>query len=342
MNKFREEVAEMFIDSLDEDPIKFIKGWDFSDTGLPINDFTNKKYNGVNSFYLKMMEFKFGFGDNRWLTFKQIKDKDYHLKKGSTGTKVEYWLYYDNKDKKFLTWNEYNKISDKTEKLDDMTDRYILKPKFYTVFNGSQIEGIKPLENKNIEYNITEEEIINKISNSINVPIEEVSNSQAAYYSPTEDKIHLPKKEQFKSQSNYIRTALHELSHSTGHISRLNRDIENSFGSRKYAIEELIAEISSCFMSEYIKEPITDENLDQHKAYIQSWSSILKKDKKVLFQAIKQAEKASDYMIEKAELNKLEEKIIDKSVNEDKSKEQIDLSFFNEPIQTPELEAPIL
>ena len=82
----------------------------------------------------------------------------------------------------------------------------------------------------------------------------------------------------------------------------MNKKQNNKFGSKKYAFEELIAEISSSFMGEYIEEPLTDEILDKHKAYIQSWAKEIKNNKNFLFKAIKEAERAADYMIENAQL----------------------------------------
>ena len=296
---YREEIADFFIKSLDEDPIEFIKGWNFSHTGSPINSFTDKEYSGINKLYLKIIETKRGYGDNRWLTFKQIQDKGYHLQKGAKGAKVEYYIPYDNKEKKWISFDEYSKYS---RDPDFDGERFTLKQRIYTVFNASLIDGIEQFKPSYIANNINEEEVIEKISDGIGVKIVERKNSQSAFYDPGEDYILIPEKEQFKSQEDYCRTALHELSHSTGHKDRLNREQNNKFGSKKYAFEELIAEISSSFMGEYIEEPLTDEILDKHKAYIQSWAKEIKNNKNFLFKAIKEAERAADYMIENAQL----------------------------------------
>ena len=238
---YREEIADFFIKSLDENPIEFIKGWNFSYTGSPINSFTEKEYSGINKLYLKIMETKRGYGDNRWLTFKQIQDKGYHLQKGAKGAKVEYYIPYDNKEKKWISFDEYSKYSRDT---DFDGERFTLKQRIYTVFNASLIDGIEQFKPSYIANNINEEEVIEKISDGIGVKIVERKNSQSAFYDPGEDYILIPEKEQFKSQEDYCRTALHELSHSTGHKDRLNREQNNKFGSKKYAFEELIAEIS--------------------------------------------------------------------------------------------------
>ena len=97
-------------------------------------------------------------------------------------------------------------------------------------------------------------------------------------------------------------TALHELAHSTGHVSRLNRNINNEFGSVEYAYEELIAELSSCFMSVDLHTDQLPEHVENHKAYVQSWLQMLKEDPEILFKAIKEAQATSNYMDYKAGL----------------------------------------
>lgn len=299
--RYREEIAEYFIKGLAEDPVEFIRGWNFSETGIPENASTEKAYKWINRLYLKIIENKLGYGDNRWLTFKQIKEKGYHLQNGAKGAKVEYFFPYDNKEKRWVSWEEYTpeaKINDGKY----ITDRYSIKQKIYTVFNAAFIDGIEEKKVDYIRNMINEDEVIKKISKGIGVEIIESRNSKAAFYSPSEDYIKIPEKEQFKTQGDYVSTALHELAHATGHKDRLNRSQEGKFGSKKYAFEELIAEITSSFMGEYIKEPISDEILDNHKAYIQSWAKGIKDNKNFLFKAIKEAEIASDYMIEKGHL----------------------------------------
>lgn len=103
------------------------------------------------------------------------------------------------------------------------------------------------------------------------------------------------------------RTALHELSHATGAEKRLNRDIRNVFGTEKYAYEELVAEISACFMSEHIQIEQTEEHVNNHKAYIQSWTKALSEKPEMLMKAIRDAEKAANYLEYHAEILSKEE-----------------------------------
>ena len=114
-----------------------------------------------------------------------------------------------------------------------------------------------------------------------------------ACYQPTEDKILMPKKEQFKTQEGFYSTLFHELSHWTGHKSRLNRKKGNKKGSQDYAFEELIAELSASFICCHLGF----EYSTQHSAYIKDWLEVLKEDKKAIFKASSQAQKATEFIL---------------------------------------------
>lgn len=299
---YRDEIANLFVEALEKDPIAFIKGWNFADTGKPINGYTELKYNGINALYLKIMESVYGFGDNRWLTFKQINDKGYSLRKGAKGYKVEYYIPYDNEEKRWATFNEFDENKIFVNENGFNQNKYTLKQRIYTVFNASLVYGIKPLDLKIKLNDIKQEQVIEQISKRLNIPIIEQFNSNAAYYSISQDSIFIPSKEQFNTQGDYVSTVLHELGHATGHSERLNREFSSKFGDEKYAFEELVAEITSGFMSEYVDCARSDDVLNRHKAYIQSWAKMIKNNKQVLFDAIKEANKAADYIVEKANL----------------------------------------
>ena len=109
-NEFRDLVAKEFIRCVNESPREWKQGWFTGKSGRARNAATDKPYKGINLFYLKMVEMQLGFDDNRWATFKQIKDKGWKLQKGSKGYKVEYWfpLNFDSKTgrRKAITGNE--------------------------------------------------------------------------------------------------------------------------------------------------------------------------------------------------------------------------------------------
>ena len=118
-----------------------------------------------------------------------------------------------------------------------------------------------------------------------------------AYYVPPRDEIHLPNRRTFSSLSGFWGTAMHELSHWTGHESRLNRDMCHSFGSQKYAREELVAEVSSWLLAVTLGTPHTPQN---SASYLASWVRDFKDKPRELYSAISQAQKVVDYLLETA------------------------------------------
>ena len=145
------------------------------------------------------------------------------------------------------------------------------------------------------------DELVTKLSEGMEVPIY-LDGGDEAYYSPYKDEIHLPTPGSFKSQYAFNATALHELSHSTGHPSRLNRIQGGFFGSSQYAYEELVAEMCSCFMGYGLEAEVSSEHLDNHKAYVQSWIQAIREKPEILIKAIRDAQGAASYMDWKAGL----------------------------------------
>lgn len=287
--EFRQKIADDFVKALTERQLEWKAGWRSSE--MPINVSTGKPYKGINKFRLFFVEVqkqKSGeTPENRWATFKQIQEKGWRLRKGARGEQVEYWMPYDAKTRKPISWKEFYAMGEEQQ------EKVSLIAKYYTVFNGRDIIGIPPLEKHNVI--VLTDELINKISKGMEVPIINDGNDRA-YYSVAEDKIHLPKKEFFLSGYEYNSTALHELSHASGAEKRLHRDLGNRFGSEEYAYEELVAEISSCFMGEHLEVPETDKHIENHKAYVQSWVQCIQQKPEFLIRAIRDAEEAANYL----------------------------------------------
>lgn len=300
-------LAQMFIDSLNEHGLKWKKQWHGVGVGSPYNGVTKARYRGCNQFFLHMVSMQRGYKDPRWVTMVQIMDQKntyhpgekWHLKKGTKAVYVEYWFPYDQKNKKALSWNEYKDCLANGRKEEEFT----LSTRYTAVFNADEVEGMPKLvvrENREVK----QEELIDTLSNNLGVPIYHDGGNDA-YYRPTEDAIHVPEMGVFESTYAYNSTVLHELAHSTGHESRLNRSIRNMFGSENYSYEELIAEMTSCFMaSEFLPEETVESevHLSNHKAYIQSWISAIKDKPEMLVKALKEAQTAAAYMDYKAEL----------------------------------------
>ncbi len=296
MNKVREQISQNFLESLKENQLPWQKGWM---TERPYNVVSNTEYRGVNSFWLSYAAEQKGYSDPRWCTFKQAKDKGWKVKKGEHGTQVEFWSMYDTETKKKLTARESNLLREKLG--EDFYERVKPISSVYTVFNAEQMEGI-PKREKTQEP-IQSDELLHKRDTLIkNMGFTFHEGGDRAFYRPGDDSVTLPKMEQFRSVYDYMSVFLHESGHATGHGSRLNRDLSGGFGSEKYAREELRAEIASAFTSQELGlGGMSEKHLDNHKAYIQSWIEVLEKEPQELFTAIREAERISDYLIEKGE-----------------------------------------
>lgn len=299
-NEYRKNLAEIFIKSLEENGLDWKKEW-HQTQARPFNAKSNAHYRGINLFRLMMESMDKGYDDPRWATFNQVKDMGCSLKgaKG-TGVLIEYWFPYDREEKKAITWK---KFKEETGGVPD--ERYILSVKYSTVFNAKYIEGIKPLPLPE-KREILIDDLVETLSKEMDVEILNDGDGRA-FYRPKEDKIHLPEKDDFYSDYAYNSTALHELAHATGAEHRLNRNLVGDFGSEAYAYEELIAEITSCFMSYHLEIEQDEQHVNNHAAYVNSWISILKDKPETLVKAIADAEKASSYMELKAGLIRVQE-----------------------------------
>lgn len=298
LNRMREEMINSFIDCLKKDTIPWHRSW--SAKQRPFNAVTNTTYRGVNSLWLSYNQFVREFDDPRWCTFKQAQTQGWKIKPGSKGTRVEFWSLYDTEEKRKLTQREAKQLSDELT-LEEFKNRVKPISNVYTVFNGEQIDGIPKYEEKTYELNT--EELLQKRDTLLkNMNVDFSEGGDKAFYNPSRDRITLPEMNRFETEYDYMATLLHEAGHATGHISRLNRDMTGVFGSPEYAKEELRAEIASAFTAQELGlDYEQNEHMENHEAYVQNWIDVLENKPNELFAAIKDAEKISDYLIEKGE-----------------------------------------
>ena len=302
MNKARELLIKEYVESLEQEQLPWNHPWGHS------NAVTGHKYRGVNNLLLNVVAERYGYSGTRWCTFAQIADREnklhpdakWHLKKGSKGFPIEYWSTYNTKERKNYSFREFEKI---VKANPEREDEFRLVARCFTVFNEDCIEGIEP--QKHTKNDIKTSKTVEKIITNMDVGYKE--EGKRAFYRPSTDTVTVPPRECFFSEDGYQAVRLHELSHATGHYSRLDRNIENYFGTPEYAKEELRAEISSSFLMQDLNlayNEYEELNSDVHVAYIQSWISILKNDPNELFKAIKDAENIVEYMEEKGEITK--------------------------------------
>ena len=305
LSKTRQFIIDEFINCLKEDRIPWEKGW----TSLSMmNAVSNHQYSGLNCLILKYMSQVRGYNDPRWLTFKQVADKGWKLKDAKRkGIPIEFWSPWDVQRKEKITMKEAEMLLKEDE------DRVKFVCNCYYVFNAELVEGIEKFEygkklKTDIKHQIAEE-CINKFLENEKIKLTHFG--EEAFYAPSEDRINIPLKEKFKSIDYYLSTLAHEVCHSTGHTNRLNRDMSGKFGSHDYAQEELKAEIGSALLNSELGIEINQEMMNNHKAYIQSWISIIEDKPNELFKAIYSAEKIAEYITEKGDLEKVRESFSD-------------------------------
>ncbi len=257
-------------------------------------------YKGINSMQLILAAREKGYKDSRWATYKQAQMAGGNVKRGEKGTPIEYWQYTRDlmeinpktgkKEPVFVK----NEETGKMEKVKIPLNPPIVKS--YVVFNAEQIEGIE----KEIEHPITikKEDTIQQMENMLKnseAPIiydQSISN----YYSITEDKIHLMPKEKFRTMDGFYSTASHEIAHSTGATSRLDRETLQDRDKISYAKEELRAEMTSMFLQQKYNIRFDEEHYKNHSAYLQGWAKALKDDPNEIYRAAAEAEKAMMYI----------------------------------------------
>ena len=280
LETFSKKVTDMVLSN----NAPWIKPWGANCAkGLPVNALTGRAYRGCNVMFLLATPFQ----SRGWLTFKQVSSIGGKVKKGSRASDIFF----------FTTIQK--------EKEDSKTGETVLVDipclKNFKVFNLEQIELPEdaPLKYhpENTDKNpIDDNPVFDECEQLLNLAVWYEDDTKA-YYIPSRDEIHLPNRRTFSSLSGFWGTAMHELSHWTGNESRLNRDMCHSFGSQKYAREELIAEVSSWLLAVTLGTPHEPQN---SAAYLASWVKDFKDKPRELYSAISQAQKVVDYLLETA------------------------------------------
>ena len=268
------------------------------------NNISGKDYKGINRFHLMRSARKNGFSDYRWITYNQMKAANeangeplYILEKGSKATKIEFHQWITPEEAKERMERQKAKgVED--EMIVKREDGYWVH-KYYNVFNAQQFVRFPELEQ--LSEDVKNAMLDSALENS-EAPIH-YDQMDKNYYMPAKDEIHLVRKEYWEDKQKLYATALHEMAHSTGHSSRLNRPIENEFGTKEYALEELKADFASTILFQTYGLEQTEEQKKNSLAYLKHWYKILKEDPNQLVYAIKDAEKAVEY-IEEHMMNK--------------------------------------
>ncbi|HEY5503987.1 MAG TPA: zincin-like metallopeptidase domain-containing protein [Sedimentisphaerales bacterium] len=269
-----EQITERIIAMLEKGTVPWRKPWNVQ-TGLPRNLVTKKGYRGINIFLLHAMSYESAY----WLTFRQAQQLGGTVRKGEKACPVVFWKQLEVEDKE----------SHEIEKIPML--------RFYYVFNTAQVDGLKNIP-ATVEtpatVSMTAEEIV-----ALMPKRPEIKHGLAkAFYSPSVDVVAMPDRARFDTEAGYFATLFHELTHASGHKSRLNRQTlteSAGFGSNPYCREELIAEMGAAFLCG--QAGIAENILENSAAYVQNWLEQLQNDKKLIVQAAAQAQKAADFIL---------------------------------------------
>ncbi|USK77801.1 ArdC family protein [Peribacillus frigoritolerans] len=266
-----EMVTDKIIEKLEQGVVPWRKPW--VNGGAAVNWKTETAYRGINTMLLEPGEYA---------TFKQIKEAGGKVKKGEQSHLVVFWKMLDGEDKN----------TGKETKIPLL--------RYYRVFEiNTQVEGLQSKRNleETFEHDPIEaaENIVKGYINSPSLSWERVG----AWYKPGQDHVNVPPMKDFPEIEKYYSTLFHELTHSTGHKSRLNREGITSatahFGSESYSKEELVAEMGASMLT--AMAGFGDTTLEHSTAYIQSWLRALKNDKTMVVKAGSQAQKAVDLIL---------------------------------------------
>ncbi|HDS1187814.1 ArdC family protein [Stenotrophomonas maltophilia] len=261
--------AERMLDLMKQGTIPWRRPWNDPDAPKngsingPWNPTSGKSYRGSNTLILLGAQMAHGYNDNRWLTYRQAESIGAQVKRGEKGQQIAYWDF-----------SKAGKAKDGAEPLTEGEEKSGYQgPSVFvaTVFNASQIDGMPepppPFVMPESIRNLRVRELLDR-----HQPKVHHDGGNRAFYSVAAD-------------SNW-----------TGAKHRLDRDQTGRFGSQDYAKEELVAELSSLFISERLGIGLGRQHEEQHAGYLQSWMRALEDDAKCLFRAASQAEKVMTFL----------------------------------------------
>lgn len=313
----RSTLTEIFLKSIEEDPLSWHSN--FKSPQRPMNGIYHNQYKGYNRMLLSYVMNKNGYQDPRFYPQSYIFGSPENREKAwDDPTKIKVMRgekpvfidtgFFVPKNKfdadgnklKPISIPEYRKLSDERKEL------YRPAQKSIPVYNADQLTGVEKWKEIETGKQVLDSyilQVIDRGAAEMGVAVKEGDYDPPCYI-PVLDEIHMPQKSLFANEYAFAATMLHEMAHASGAEHRMNRDLSGGFGSEKYAIEELRAEIASAFMANEFGIDMPDSLLDDHKAYVQSWAKAISNDKNILISAIFDAEKIADYVEDKAELTK--------------------------------------
>lgn len=282
--KIHAEITAAIVAELEQGVAPWVKPWKSGPGGkcMPCNAATNRPYRGVNVLTLWSAALGCGYPLPRWLTFRQAHELGGHVRKGEKGTPIVLV-------KQMTVAGERD---DGTAQAGEDGTRQVTFLRYFWVFNVAQVEGLPP-HLYAVAPPEPEGERHGRAEGFLNALGADVRHGgDRACYVPSLDCVMLPMYGAFEGPEHYYATSLHEHAHWSGHPSRLARDLSGRFGSRAYAAEELVAELTAAFLC----AELGIEGRLRHAEYIGSWLKLLHADTKAVFTAASQASRVADYL----------------------------------------------
>jgi antirestriction protein ArdC len=273
-----EIITERILDKLREGTVPWHRPWRGGAAGAPRNLASGKPYRGVNVFLLSSL----GYRSPHFITYKQAAERGGNVRKGEKGAPVVFW-----------SWKDKRRTADDGS---DATERYAIL-RYYTVVHVSQCEGIEaPSVPTAPEFAPIEaaERIVAEMPSRPDIS----HGGDRAFYRPAVDRVTMPERDTFEGAEEYYSTLFHELTHATGHTSRLNRPTLVDlcpFGSTNYSKEELVAEMGAAYLAAV--SGIENRTIDNSAAYIAGWLGKLQNDPRLVVMAAAQAQRAADFIM---------------------------------------------
>jgi antirestriction protein ArdC len=279
------KVTQQIIEAMERGAASYRMPWHVTgaDCFAPVNVVSKRPYRGINVLLLWLLAEHHGYTSGEWATYNQWQELGAQVRKGEKAALIVFW-----------------KISERgREETDDQeepaSNRSILA-RGYHVFNAAQVEGYLPKPSPVLP----ESERVGsaeRFFSRLGIAVKHGGNT--ACYSPQEDVIHMPPFSCFRDAASFYSTLGHEATHATGAEHRLNRDLKPRFAEESYAMEELVAELGAAFLCSTLG--LSNEPRKEHAAYLSSWLRVLRQDKRAVFTAASQAQKAIDWMCLRAE-----------------------------------------
>jgi len=274
-------ITAAIIEKLEAGTRPWVKPWRGVPVSRPLRS-CGTPYRGMNTFWLWMVAEAAGFASPYWMTYRQCHALGGQVRKGEKSTIAIFYRTYDKQ------------VEGENGEEDTETRRVL---KAYAVFNADQCDDLPVLYRPQPLVEPAEptgrEARLDAFFGAIDAELRH--HGSEAYYEPSIDRITMPPAALFDGYDHYYATLAHELSHWTGHGSRLARDLKNRFGSEAYAAEELVAELSAAILGAELGLPVA--HLDSHASYVAHWLALLKSDERAILTAAAKAEEAATYVL---------------------------------------------